>query len=195
MPLLKLISYGLRNNEHIIEKQHCFELDSNDIHPITKTRMNRDISKRIKTISFEIIDSLIQSKKTEIETKYLSQKILLKDFGAYRLQILLNNDSILIANELNENLLKMSGLQRIIKEKQNNSLFLFNSENSFYYIDSLSGIISKENNLTFSIKSSCENIVFITYDKEKDMYELSNGYSGTNRTINYYSRQRGLIDK
>ena len=157
--------------------------------------MNRDISKRIKTISFEIIDSLIQSKKTEIETKYLSQKILLKDFGAYRLQILLNNDSILIANELNENLLKMSGLQRIIKEKQNNSLFLFNSENSFYYIDSLSGIISKENNLTFSIKSSCENIVFITYDKEKDMYELSNGYSGTNRTINYYSRQRGLIDK
>lgn len=195
LPILKLISYGLRNNEHIIEKQHYFELDSDNIHPITKTRMNRDYSVRIKSISLDIIDSLIQSKKTEIETKYLSQKILLKDCGDYRFQILLNNDSILIANELNENLLKISGLQCIIKEHQNNCLFIFNSESSFYYIDSLRGIISKEYNLTFSIKSICENIVFITYDKEKDMYELSNGYSGTNRTINYFSRQGGLIDK
>jgi len=193
LPILKLISYGLRNNEYILEKQKYFELDSENIHPITKTRMNRDYSKRIKSISLEIIDSLIHSKVTEIEYKYLSRKILLKDFVDYGFQIILNDDSVIVANEIDENLLKISGLQCIIKEQQNHSCFIFNSENTFDYLDSIKGIISEENKLSFSIKSICENIVFITYDSEKDLYELSNGYFGTNRTINYYSRQRGMI--
>jgi len=136
---------------------------------------------------------LIKSKKTEIENKYLSKKVLLKDFVDYELQIILNNDSIVVVNEMNENLMKISGLHYIIKGQHNDSHFIFNSESSFYYLDSTHDYISEENNLTFSIKSICENIVFITYDKEKDIYELSNGYTGTNRTINYYSRQKGLV--
>jgi hypothetical protein len=98
-----------------------------------------------------------------------------------------------VENELNESLLKISGLLCIIEEQKNNSYFIFNSENSFYYLDINTGNISVENYLTFSIKSFCKNTVFINYDKGKDMYELSNGYSGTNRTINYYSSKKGLI--
>ena len=193
LPILKLISYGLRNKEYIRGNQDYFKPDSDNIHPITKSRMNRNYSMRIKSINIEIIDSLIQSKKTEFENKYFSRKVLLKDFVDYGFQIILNNDSIVFVNEKNENLLKISGLQSIIKGQQNHSLFIFNSESSFYYIDTTQEHISEENNLTFSIKSICENIVYIRYDKEKDTYELSNGYSGTNRTINYFSRQKGLI--
>ena len=193
LPILKLISYGFRNKEYIRENQDYFKLDSDNIHPITKSRMNRNYSKRIKSINIEIIDSLIQSKRTEIENKYLSKKVLLKDFVDYGFQVILNNDSIVFVNEMNENILKISGLQCIIKGHQDHSHFIFNSESSFYYLDSTHEYISEENNLTFSIKSICENIVFIKYDKEKDIYVLSNGYSGTNRTINYYSRQKGLI--
>ena len=91
---------------------------------ITKTRMNRDYSKRIKSISLEIIDSLIHSKVTEIEYKYLSRKILLKDFVDYGFQIILNDDSVIVANEIDENLLKISGLQCIIKEQQNRNNFV-----------------------------------------------------------------------
>jgi len=193
LPILKLISYGLRNVEYIRGNQNYFKLDSDNIHPITKSRMNRDYSKRIKSISIDKIDSLIQSKKTEIENEYLSKKIILKGFVDSELQIILNNDSIVVENEMNENIIKISGLQYKVKGQHNHSHFIFNSESSFYYLDSTHEYISEENNLTFSIKSICENIVFITYDNEKDIYELSNGYSGTNRTINYYSRQKGLI--
>lgn len=188
LPILKLISYGLRNQEHIMENQNYFKLDSENIHPGTKTMIDKYYSKRIKSIGIEIIDSLIQSKKTEIETKYLSQKIQLKDFEDCGFRILLNNDSIVIAFERYEDLIMISGLKCIIKEQKNNSFFIFNSDSSFFYLDSIKGNISVENNLTFSIKSNCENIVFITYSKENDMYELSNGYSGKNRTINYFSR-------
>lgn len=193
LPILKLISYALRNQEHIMENQNYFKLDSENIHPATKTMMNKYYSKRIKSVSYEIIDSLIQSKKTEIETKCISQKIQLKDFENYGFRIILNHDSIIIANESNEYLKAISGLKCIIKEHKNNSFFIFNSDSSFFYLDSIKGNISVENNLTFSLKSNCENIVFIKYSKEKDMYELSNGYSGKNRTINYFSRHKGLI--
>lgn len=74
LPILKLISFGLRNQEHITENQNYFKLDSENIHPGTETMINKYYSKKLKSIGFEIIDSLIQSKKTEIETKYLLEK-------------------------------------------------------------------------------------------------------------------------
>ena len=194
LPILKLISYGLKNNEYVLENQKPFELDSENIHPITKTRMNRDYSERIKSIGMETIDSLIHCKETELESKYLSRKILLKDIVDSEFQIMLNNDSVVIVNATDEKLLKISGLQCMFKEPQHQGYFVFNSESSFYYLDSKTENISEENKLTFSIKSICENIVFITYDREKDLYEISNGYSGTSRTINYYSRQSGMIE-
>lgn len=193
LPILKLISYGLRNKEYILEKQKYFELDSDNFHRITKTIMNRDYSNRIKSIGMEIIDSLSRSKETEVESKYLSQKVQLKDFSDNGFQIKLYNDSIIVANDLSENLLKLSGLQCIIKEQTTCSYFIFSSASNFYCLDSITGKMSEKNNLTFSIKSNCNNVVFIKYDKEKDIYEISNVYSGTNRTLNYYSRQSGLI--
>lgn len=195
LPILKLISYGLSNKEQIRGNQDYFKPDSKNIHPTTKAIMNRDYSGRIKSIDIEIINNLIKSKKTEIESKYLSQKIQLSDFSVYGFKILLKNDSIVVENELNESLLKISGLLCIIKEQMNNSYFIFNSESSFYYLDIITGNISTENNLTFSIKSFCKNTVFINYDKVKDIYELGNGYSGIDRKINYYSSQKGLLNE
>ncbi len=192
-PILKLISYGLRNNEYILENQNFFELDSENIHPITNTIMNRDYSKRIKSIGLETIDSLINCKETETEFKYLSRKIPLKDLNDYGFQIILRDDSVVIANETDENIFKISGLQCIAKEQQSHSFFIFNSENTFYHLDSIKGNISKECKLTFSIKRSCKNIVYITYDVEKELYEISNGYPGTNSTVNCYSRGGGMI--
>lgn len=188
LPIMKLISYGLRNFKTVFENQKNFELHSENIHPITKTKL-----KRTKSFNIEKIDSLIQSKTTEIENKYLSQKIPLKDFVNYGFQIILNNDSIVVVNEMNKRLLKISSLRCIVKGQQNHSVFIFNSESTFYYLDNTNGYISEENNLTFSIKSICKNIICIKYDSDKDIYELSNGYAGTNRTVNYYSRQKGLI--
>lgn len=202
-PVLQLIEYGLKNTVAIRANQNLLHIDTINIHPVAKYLISRDIvNNRIESIDLSLIDSIIQTRLSDISKSYLTKKSILPNsnqaLGDKKINFLLFNDSIHVSDNFNKNLISLSTIEDLAYEKESKGLFLFDSDTSFYFLDKDLQSDRKKYVLSFSIKISCENIIFISYSTENNFYVLTYQYSlenEKNKIFDCFKPNIGLIDK
>ena len=74
-PVLQLIEYGLKNTVTIRANQKLLHIYTINIHPVPKYLISRDIvNNRVESIDLNIIDSIIQTRLSDISNSYLIKK-------------------------------------------------------------------------------------------------------------------------
>lgn len=163
-PLLLLIEFVLKNKNSVIQKELIYR----------GKQSNSDMN--------WITDSLYNGNLSQTNKKYLNRRIqyiqtpeILKNKG---IELYLQNDSIFFIRE-NKKLLSIATFHMIRTEEiknnnllfNTNSIFVFDTNNSFYFLDTNLKSNNKQYDLSFKI--SCIGDVSIDYQQETTNYKLT----------------------
>ena len=153
-PLLKIIEFGLTNTELFVKNQtSTFKLGYQSSE---KDKKQEKISSMFPThdinvLNEKILMNVLEREISSIQKKYISQPIKIKGFSDSELQFYLQNDSIQVFHKNKIKLLSIPTIDRISYQEDTLSWFLFDTNNSFYFIDNVYSTTQRRYNLSFEI--------------------------------------------
>ena len=115
------------------------------------------------TIDKRWIDYVLNQKRSSVVEKYCLKKVPLEITNNKNINIYLFNDFIWYKDIKSNNLIKTYNIQTLFTELKTESIFLFDTERTFYLMDLKNGVVTEKNKLPFSINGLCENRVFVDY--------------------------------
>jgi len=198
--VLQFIEYGLLNKNNIIANQKAFQTDSDNIHPVLKTRIFPEENKRIKSIDMDVVDSISGSNASLIIREYLFKKNPIKNlssiFKEKEINAFLQNDSIHFLNKAGGELIVLSTICCLRYEPNTQGLFLFDTNNSFYFLDKELKSDKKEYKLSFSV--GCLDGISVQYSEKIMGYRIMKtgffDFGEESKTWDYFSSTKKFIE-
>ena len=159
-PILKLIEFGLQNKNRIIRNQSIMidRIKSLNLDSIGANRTRYSQGEINREICTGLTDSIINSKPSELIKKVLIQRIVLQEIFK---TIILKNDSIHLLDGKLNTILSISSLHSLFKVNDG-AIFVFNTNESFYFINEMLTCNGIENKLPFKIDClEYKNVIFV----------------------------------
>ena len=188
-PILQLIEYGLKNNNIIIENQHFIEYpfdttlfieDQSLFHEIMYKKL---VSENLNSLNYSRINDneiglIFNIPITQIQSDYLvirtSFSYLYKELSENNYNLYLQNDSCYIVNYKGD-IIRLENIYGIRYVKEQNCLFIFDSQESFIFIDLSNKTKNHSSTLPFKIdcfQGTCFEVLQIYFDIEKKEYKI-----------------------
>lgn len=188
-PILQLIEYGFKNNNKIIEIQQFIESKIDTV-PLTDDRssylefiykkmvVNNLNTHNYSRINDNEINLILNNSITQIQSNYLAIKtsfsMLYSELNDNKYDLFFQNDSCYIENS-NRDFIRLENIYGIRYVKQQNSLFIFDSQESFIFIDLNTKTKKRSPKLPFKIDcfdGICFEVLQIYFDIEKKEYKI-----------------------
>lgn len=188
-PILQLIEYGLKNKNEVVQNQHFIENKKDTIQVLEDrsyylNKMYKNmVSNNLNRLNYvrinnDLINSIINNPKTQIQIDYLEIKTtcsnLYKELSENNYNLYLQNDSCYMVN-YNSDIIRLENIYGIRYVKEQNCLFIFDSQESFIFIDLYTKTKNHSSTLPFKIdcfQGTCFEVLQIYFDIEKKEYKI-----------------------
>jgi len=153
--LLQLLEFGLLNKNHVIEKGKIFKGKNEYKHEY-------------------VIDFILQNDLSALVKKYLSKKVEIQNIPEVlvrrNIKLFLQNDSILFVDNEGFEFLRLSTIDAIRVDRTTSSIFILNTNRSFYFINQNLKSNQKQYELPFEL--CCLDALWVKYLPEKSKFRL-----------------------
>lgn len=175
--ILSLIKYGFHNIDSLKHKKYLSKIKMTDI--VTESYINSLLKHDLDSICKGILNRRIEY----FETPFTLKK--------RNLELVLRNDSFHIENYEMEKILSFPNLHLLLKANMSNSIFIFDTNDSFYYINSN----LKTNKVHYSLKFKKHtpfDEITIEYCHEQTKYKITESDFFDNKRWVYFNSENGI---
>ena len=181
-PILQMIEYGLRNKDTVKENSNQLAEFSIPISINATKEQRAELLKIIPKVKFKVMDeallkNILKSEETSLLQKYLDKTLPVKDFSetldSRDINVYLQNDSICFYKQ-GKKLLTISTIDFFASDENRKSLFVFDTNKSFYYLSPEHETNHRKYHLSFAL--DCLHWLRITYQPVNQRYLMGKVY-------------------
>jgi hypothetical protein len=188
-PLLQLIEFGLKNKnkinknqqfiENMIDTTRFIEDRSSHLEVMYKNMVSHNLNSHTYfRINNKEINSILNNPVSQIQSDYLSIRtsfpFLYSELSDNKYDLYFQNDSCYIENN-NGDVIRLENIYGIRFVKQQNSLFIFDSQESFIFANSNTQTNTISPKLPFKIdcfQGMCFTVLSVLFDNERNKFKI-----------------------